>query len=760
MANIRTTVSGQTSVSPRAPVPAPRLPESLHRLLFDSTDDAILILDLDGRILEANPAACESLQYERWELLQLRVLDIDGAEGDPGAARLDRLRRSGRLVFEAEHRRRDGSRIPVEVNCRVLNLEGQPAILYAARDLSDRARGEQRLREAAAHWDRTFNAIGDGISLLDHHGTILQCNEAMCRFIEQPREHIIGRKCHELVHGRGTFITECPFIRMLSTRQREVSELRIADRWLEVSTDPLFAPDGALTAAVHIIRATTEQRRAAERIRSQARLLDLAHDAIIVRDLQDRVLFWNKSAERIYGWTAAEALGRPAAELLYRDAGPLAAARRHLLEFGEWSGEMRHVTRTGKELLVASRWTLVRDPHGQPESILIINTDITEQKHLENQYLRAQRMESVGTMASGIAHDLNNILAPIMMLLPALREEVQSAELRNLLDSAESGINRAADIIKQILTFARGVPGAKGPVCLAPLVKEVGQLLAGTFPREITIEASIPDDLWTVEGDATQLHQVLMNLCLNARDAMPSGGQLTLVAENLTLDAEAAARAPGLKPGSHIVLLVADTGAGIPPDVIERIFDPFFTTKAPGKGTGLGLSTVIGIIRQHNGIIQVNSQVGIGTQFRIYLPARAGETGPAADAEQLPRGDGETVLIVDDEDSVRHTLAQILVRHNYQVLTAVDGVEAVQVFKQNQARIRLVIMDLLMPRMGGRDTIPLLRRIAPRVPIVVISGLTTDLPAAGAGACEADALLKKPVAMPELLRTARALVHP
>ena len=307
------------------------------------------------------------------------------------------------------------------------------------------------------------------------------------------------------------------------------------------------------------------RKDAEARIREQARMLDLAHDAIHVRDLDGRIRYWNKSAERLYGWTSTEVLGARLADLCRADAADLEKERkaRALVEQGDWSGELNHLTKSGRPFLVHSRWTLVRDPGGRPQSILVIDTDITEKKKLEAQFLHAQRMDSIGTLAIGIAHDLNNILAPVMMIGPLLRAEIKDRATLGLLDSMEASAQRGADIVKQILTFARGVKGAKAPLQTFRLLKEFSGFIRETFPNNIALNFAVPKDLWMVEGNSTELHQVLVNLCLNAREAMPRGGALTLSALNLTLDENAAAAIPNATAGRYVVWTVADTGVGI-----------------------------------------------------------------------------------------------------------------------------------------------------------------------------------------------------
>jgi PAS domain S-box-containing protein len=364
------------------------------------------------------------------------------------------------------------------------------------------------------------------------------------------------------------------------------------------------------------------RKQAEEKIREQAALLDLAQDAILVRDLNDRILYWNKSAERLYGWTAAEALGRNVADLFYEgESLALKRAREQVLERGLWIGELEQVTRDGRPITVQSRWTLVRDHSGKPKSKLILNTDVTELKKLEAQFLRAQRFETIGALAGGIAHDLGNMLTPILIGTDALVRDVSAPTHRKMLQTMHSSAKHGLDMIKQILAFARGLGGEPTVLDVRPLLNEMQELARETFPRSITSQARSDAELLPVLGNPTQLRQVLLNLCVNARDAMPAGGVLTLAAENVALENKVTPLQVEPVSGQHVVISVSDTGHGIEPHVLQKIFEPFFTTKEPGKGTGLGLSTVQGIVKSHGGFLDVASQVGKGTTFSIFLPA-------------------------------------------------------------------------------------------------------------------------------------------
>jgi len=495
-------------------------------------------------------------------------------------------------------------------------------------------------------------------------------------------------------------------------QQEACLKLEQLEELVQKRTADLCSTNQSLQAEVAV------RKHAEARIQDQARMLDLAHDAIHVRDLDGRISYWNKSAERLYGWTSQEIIGTRLADLYPADAADMEKENkaRALVEQGDWSGELNRLTKSGHSFLVHSRWTLVRDTDNRPKSILVMDADITEKKKLEAQLLHSQRMDSIGTLATGIAHDLNNILAPVMMIGPLLREEIKDPGTLALLDSMESGARRGADIVKQILTFARGVKSAKAPLQTFRLLKEFSGFTAETFPKNISLNFAVPKDLWMVEGNSTELHQVLVNLCLNAREAMPNGGTLTLSALNATLDDRAAAAIPNAKPGRYVLWSVADTGVGIAPKNLDRVFDPFFTTKEVGKGPGLGLSTVLGIVNSCGGCIQLKSQLGRGTEVQIYLPAVAGAPQTAKPLPDPPRGTGELILVLDGDAALAGVVHKVLSASGYRVLASSDETEAVELYRRNWKQIGVVLADLMMPDMA--KILAALRRINPAVNLV------------------------------------------
>ncbi len=396
----------------------------------------------------------------------------------------------------------------------------------------------------------------------------------------------------------------------------------------------------------------------------------------------------------------------------------------------------------------------MRDETEQPTSILIVNTDITANKKLEAQFLRAQRLESIGALASGISHDLNNVLTPILLATQLLQRRIKDERSQRLLQIQITNAQRGAALVKQVLAFAHGVEGERVILQLKHLIAEIQQIIQETFPKVIDFCTDISPELWTVFGDATQLHQVLMNLVVNARDAMPNGGTLRLVAENLVIEQNYAQMNLDAQVGSYVVMSVSDTGTGIPPLILPQIFEPFFTTKEVGKGTGLGLSTVSGIIKRHGGFVNVYSEVGTGTQFKVYLPVVSGIQLPQAEDFELPCGHQEVILVVDDEAPMREITKRVLLTHNYKVFTANNGMEALALYAEHQDEISVVLTDMMMPFMDGSITIRKLQKLNPQLKIIAASGLASNEQVVssekGVGV---KAFLAKPYTVKELLNT-------
>jgi two-component system cell cycle sensor histidine kinase/response regulator CckA len=503
------------------------------------------------------------------------------------------------------------------------------------------------------------------------------------------------------------------------------------------------------------LRLHAQQERLDNQVREQAALLDIATDAIYARNLAGQITFWNKGAERAYGHAASDVLGLKAADVLCRDPADFMAAEAHLMIHGVWEGEVARRTKSDRDVTMAVRWTLVLDADGQPKSILAINTDVTEKKALESQFLRAQRMEGIGTLAGGLAHDLNNVLAPIVMSIEMLKALVKDSEGVSLLSTLQGSAQRGATLVKQVLSFARGIEGQRIVVKPATVMSDLLEVIRDTFPKSIEVRFAPGHALWAVTGDPTQMHQVFLNLCVNARDAMPAGGTITIAMDNIVLTSAGAKMHHEARPGEYVMVTVADSGTGIPPDVLDRVFEPFFTTKEIGKGTGLGLSTTIAIVKSHRGFIHLHSALGQGTTFSVYLPANASLPAAVQVAPtdtRLPRGGQELILVVDDEEAIRNVARRMLERSGYRVLVACDGAQAISIYAEHQEEIALVLTDMSMPVMDGAELIARLEAMNPLVRIVRSSGLLSAVEASSVGV-GVQHFIPKPYTAAAMLRT-------
>ena len=461
-----------------------------------------------------------------------------------------------------------------------------------------------------------------------------------------------------------------------------------------------------------------ERAQAAARLKELAELLDQTHDAVVQLDLQGNVTFWSAGAARMFGWFSEEAQGQPAASLLFPKTGQLPIdPLTSVIQEGHWSGELTTHRRDGSEIILMTRWSAVTRSEDGARSMLLIATDITEQRQAERRYLRAQRMETIGMLASGVAHDLNNMLTPLSIGLEILQQAIQNPALTEVLTMMSNSVERGAALVKQMLSLARESSGAATLVQPKHILREVASIARETFPKTITVRTEYSPTLRMIESDPTELTQVLLNLCVNARDAMPQGGTLTLAARDLSAEELRQSVPTASGEAKHYVLLeVTDTGTGIPPELRERIFEPFFTTKPQGKGTGLGLATVASIVKKRKGFIALDSEVGRGTTFRLYFPAATTTevSSVSSVSKQSLLGRGELVLVADAEASTLDMLRTVLETNGYAVISARDDAELSAGLAQRPAA---AIVDAALPTVvqGGH----------------VLASLPADLPLIG-----------------------------
>lgn len=735
--------------------------------IFGQSPVSMVITDKAGRIEHVNHMFCRVTGYSAGEVIGKNPRLLKSGKMPPEIYRqLWETILSGReWRGELLNRRKNGELYwESSAISPIYNDAGDIThFLSVNEDITERVEMEAQLAEVLDFNWKIISGVPVGIVVFKHTGQCVLANDAAIQIIQGPQgssSRMLQQNFRELESWRTSGL-------LAAAEEALVSQIPQAGEFHLVSS---FGRDIQVAARFNCFRRNnelhllltlndiTDRRQAEEKARLQTILLNEATDAIWGLDLNERINYWNKGAERVYGWSAAEAIGKNPVELLSRGimTPQLQECINTVKSMGVWAGELEEFAKDGRSVIVQGRCNAIRDDQGRLQSLLIINTDITEKKKMETQFLRSQRMESLGTLAGGIAHDLNNILAPLLISVQLLREQVTNSDGQQLLQTLEANVERGASLIRQVLAFGRGARGERVPVQLDHILREIEQIIRETFPKSIEFEAPAVADLWNVTGDATQLHQVLLNLCVNARDAMPDGGKLTLQTENVVLDETVASLNLDARPGSYVMIRVADTGVGIPKQVQDRMFEPFFTTKAPGKGTGLGLSTCIGIIKGHHGFIHCYSEPGKGSAFKVYLPATVpvpALISSVPDQGKPSRGQGELVLVVDDEKVLREIARNILEKFGYRVVIATNGAEAVALYRQQQNEIAAVLMDIAMPVMDGPAAIAALRAINSQVKIIGTSGLDIHGPHTNSSRLDTQHFMSKPYSAKTLLNT-------
>ena len=628
----------------------------------------------------------------------------------------------------------------------------------------------QAQTEALRVPNAALTAAANAILIANRDGTIVWVNPAFTTMTGYTFAEAVGKNLRDLVKSgqQERAVYEEMWATILAGRVwhgQFVNRRKDGSLYPEEQTiTPVRDANGEITHFIAIKQDLTERKQAEQAMRvSEERyrtLAETAQDIIYVIDREFRVTYINEYGARQFGRSLPELIGRHLTELFPPETTQWQLADlAGVFRTGESLYQERQLSTGPRLMWLDNRLVPIKNATGEVESILGISRDITEHKQVEGQRLRTQRLESIGTLAGGVSHDLNNALAPILMATELLRLEFPDTAA-SYLDVIQAGAQRGAAMVKQLLTFAKGVEGERLLVQPKHLLKEMEKLIRSTFPKNIQLQTRYAKDLRTILGDVTQLHQVLLNLCINARDAMPEGGTLILEAENMEIETVYADALMDAKPGHYVVWRVKDTGTGIPPEILDRIFEPFFTTKGPGKGTGLGLSTLIGIVKSHGGFVRVYSVPGKGSTFAVYLPAYgsdADDTTLLTETDMTFRGHGETILVVDDEAAVRNVLRAALTKLNFKVLTASDGTAALAQVTEQSTKLRAVITDLHMPHMDGLSFVRVLKGRLPQVGIIVASGRLDEREENEFKKLGVSAVLDKPFSQKELLEALKTV---
>lgn len=633
-------------------------------------------------------------------------------------------------------------------------------------DVTERKRKEELLRQSEQRFRALFQHSPVAYQSLNEKACYIDVNERICQLLGYSRDDLIGARFVDFLVQSQHAAFGYSFEQFCRTG-RGVVELSMQRRdgsVIEVVVEGQVQRDdqGRFLRMHCILSDITERRQAEQGLRLQSAALQAAANAIVITDSNGVVEWCNPAFTDFSGYLPQEAKGKLLGDLVWSGHQSRSFYKQMwetVISGRPWHGELVNRRKDGSTYHEQMSITPLLDEGKRITHFIAIKQDISNQKRLEAMLLRTQRLESIGRLASGIAHDLNNILTPMLMAPLMLRAVIDDPMALEVVDSIESSARRGAAIIKQLLTFSRGMPGNRIPVRLRSIVREMTKLITQTFPKNISLHTELERDTWPILGDPVQIHQVLLNLCVNARDAMPQGGVLTLSVEQVVV-ADSIARLHGVSAGNFAVMFVQDTGIGIATDDLDRIYDPFFTTKPIGEGTGLGLSTALGIVKSHQGFIQVESQLGKGTSFRIHFPAFESAASPIVtiSSEVHPLGRGELILVVDDEELTRQMVQQVLEQHGYHVLLARNGTEALALICAH-GELRLVLSDAMMPGMDGPQLLQRAKQQGVQAEFLIMTGLQSHPELQDVMRRYGVSVLDKPFSAATLLKSVQRVLH-
>ena len=712
-----------------------RQERDFSRWTIDVLPGVFYVIEADGRIRFWNPQL-ESITGRTAEEINdaccLELLHPDDHKITRQAIKTALL--SGEAQIDARLMAVDGTEHPHHFVGRRITLEGRQCILGIGTDTAERLKIEKQLEHQVQLQQTLMNSIPVPVFIKNAQGEFQDCNPAGEKLLGLSREELRGKTVTYFAPPELAAVYQQKDADLLEQGGISAYESKVKNGQGELREcifhKAIFKnTEGKVQGIVVVILDVTELKAMNRRSQLQDSALKAAANGIVITDSQGKILWANPAFTTLTGYTVEEVAGQTPQVL---------KSGRQSKEFYDemwatvlggrvWRGEVVNKRKDGSFYDEEMTITPVLSDTKEVTHFIAIKQDVTQRKQMEAQYLRAQRMEGIGLLAGGIAHDLNNVLAPIMMSVQLLEEMHPDEDTCEILRNLQSSTQRGADIVRQVLTFARGIKGERLLLTPKHLIKDMVRVAKEAFPKNIRISSNVPADLWNVMGDPTQLHQVLLNLAINARDAMPDGGSLNIDVRNETVQDLPPEHGIQIADGDYVVMAVKDTGMGIPPELHERILEPFFTTKELGKGTGLGLSTVMGIVKSHHGYLRINSEPGKGAEFMVYLPGvKDGDATEMATSEKAPpMGHGELILLVDDEPAILEVGKDILVRQGYRVVTANDGTEALALVAQQPGKVQVVITDIMMPFMDGVALVRGLRKMAPEIKIIASSGLAS-----------------------------------
>ncbi|MBI2514182.1 MAG: PAS domain S-box protein [Opitutae bacterium] len=705
-----------------------------YRVFVEEMSEGALTLTESGIVLFCNRRFAEQVRMPMEQVVGSAFEQCLAPSERPALAGMLAAARRGRTSCESTLATGDDGVLPVRLALNGLSVAPPAAVCVVVTDLTEEKKREATLSDALNFRRALIGHLPIGVLVYDETGRCSTANEEAARIFGATVEGLLAMDFCALETWRSPELLAAAREALTSERSR----VRVGafdngsgrSAWIETRHVP-FRHDGTKHVLLLLID-QTDTHVAQEHIELLNAAIQATPSAWVVTDAGGVIEFVNPGFTAMTGYAAGEAIGCKLSLLKSgRQNDAFYADLWQTITRGEiWRGELTNRRKDGTLYQEQMTITPVRDLAGRTTHFVAIKQDVTEHRKLEAQIAQTQRLESIGLLASGIAHDLNNILTPISLSVHLLKLKYLETDARQLIELVEESAKRGADIVRQVLTFARGLnEGQPVRVQTSHLMKEILRLVRETFPRNIETTCELPVDAWPLRGDITQLHQVVLNLAVNARDAMPDGGLLQLAVRNVVLGPEEARATGVLSPGRYVALVVRDTGTGIPPEVVERMFEPFFSTKPIGKGTGLGLSTVYGIVRHHGGVVQVDTKLGAGTEFRVLLPAAPDEPADPGLSPSQPafvQGAGRPILVVDDEDAIREITTEILRVRGFTVDAAADGREGLEKFQRATTPIAAVITDIMMSHMGGIELIRQLRRLAPQVPIIATSGMVGE----------------------------------